>query len=217
MYKYILFDLDGTLTDPGLGITNAVMYALKKFNIEVPDRTELYKFIGPPLLDSFEKYYGMSKEESQLALQYYREYFKPYGLYENTVYDGIEELLSELKEEGKKLILATSKPEPFAVEILRHFGLDKYFDFVGGATMDEKRVKKAEVIRYALESCGISELSSAIMVGDREHDVLGAKEVGMKSIGVLYGYGCREELEAAGATYIVENTRDILKIILDNE
>ena len=97
MYKYILFDLDGTLTDPGLGITNAVMYALKKFNIELPDRSELYKFIGPPLLDSFEKYYDMSKEESQLALQYYREYFKPYGLYENTVYDGIEELLSELK------------------------------------------------------------------------------------------------------------------------
>ena len=139
MYKYILFDLDGTLTDPGLGITNAVMHALKKFNIEVPDRSELYKFIGPPLLESFQKYYGMSEEESQMALQYYREYFKPYGLYENTVYDGIEELLVTLKAQGKKLILATSKPEPFAVEILRHFGLDKYFDFVAGATMDEKR------------------------------------------------------------------------------
>ena len=217
MYKYILFDLDGTLTDPGLGITNAVMYALKKFNIELPDRSELYKFIGPPLLDSFEKYYGMSKEESQLALQYYREYFKPYGLYENTVYDGIEELLSELKERGKSLILATSKPEPFAVEILRHFGLDKYFDFIAGATMDEKRVKKAEVIQYALESCGITELSRAIMIGDREHDVLGAKEVGLQSIGVLYGYGDYEELQAAGATYIVENAKDILKTILENE
>ena len=216
MYKYILFDLDGTLTDPGLGITNAVMHALKKFNIEVADRSELYKFIGPPLLDSFAKYYGMSNEECQLALQYYREYFKPYGLYENTVYDGIEVLLAELKNKGYKLALATSKPEPFAVEILRHFKLDQYFDFIGGATMDEKRVRKAEVIAYVLESCAITDLSSVIMVGDREHDVLGAKEVGLACIGVLYGYGGREELEAAGASVIVENPEDILKTILNH-
>lgn len=213
MYKYILFDLDGTLTDPGLGITNAVMYALKKFHIEVPERSELYKFIGPPLLESFEKFYGMSSEESQLALQYYREYFKPYGLYENTVYDGIEELLAELKAEGKKLILATSKPEPFAIEILRHFKLDKYFDFIAGATMDEKRVRKADVIAYALESCEITDLSSAIMIGDREHDVLGAKEVGLESIGVLYGYGDLEELENAGATYIVKTPMNVLGVL----
>jgi len=217
MYKYILFDLDGTLTDPGLGITNAVMHALKKFNIEVPDRSELYKFIGPPLLESFEKYYGMTEEESQLALQYYREYFKPYGLYENTVYDGIEKVLSALKSQGRKLILATSKPEPFAVEILRHFGLDKHFDFVAGATMDEKRVRKADVIAYALESCGITELSEAIMIGDREHDVLGAKEVGLQCIGVLYGYGDLEELEKAGANYIAKTPEDILKVLSGNE
>lgn len=217
MYKYIFFDLDGTLTDPGLGITNSVMYALKKFNIEVEDRVSLYKFIGPPLLESFERFYGMSSEESQQALQYYREYFKPHGLYENEVYDGIEELLAELKKRGLKLILATSKPEEFAIEILKHFHLDKYFDFIAGATMDEKRVKKADVIAYALESCGIAELASAIMVGDREHDVLGAKEVGLESIGVLYGYGDCEELKKAGATYIVENTKDILKVILHNE
>lgn len=217
MYKYILFDLDGTLTDPGLGITNAVMYALKKFNIEVPDRSELYKFIGPPLLESFQKYYNMPEEESQMALQYYREYFKPYGLYENTVYDGIKELLEELKLQGKKLILATSKPEPFAVEILRHFDLQKYFDFVAGATMDEKRVRKADVIAYALESCGITELSEAIMIGDREHDVLGAKEVGLRCVGVLYGYGDLEEMETAGANYIAKNSEDILKIISDKE
>ncbi len=217
MYKYILFDLDGTLTDPGLGITNAVMYALKKFDIEAPDRSELYKFIGPPLLQSFQQYYGMSEEESQLALQYYREYFKPYGLYENTVYDGIEEALAMLKAQGKKLILATSKPEPFAVEILRHFGLDQYFDFVAGATMDEKRVRKADVIAYALESCGITKLSEAIMAGDREHDVLGAKEIGLKCIGVLYGYGDLEELENAGADYIAKNPEDILKILSGSE
>lgn len=217
MYKYILFDLDGTLTDPGLGITNSVMYALKKFNIEVADRSSLYKFIGPPLLDSFEKFYGMAKEESQKALEYYREYFKPHGLYENEVYEGIEELLKELKENGKTLIVATSKPEEFAKEILRHFQLDKYFEFIAGATMDEKRVKKADVIAYALESCGVADVDAAIMIGDREHDVLGAKQVGLASIGVLYGYGDLEELENAGATYIAKTPEDILKIISDNE
>lgn len=217
MYKYILFDLDGTLTDPGIGITNSVMYALKKFNIAVEDRASLYKFIGPPLLESFEKYYDMSKEESEQALKYYREYFRPHGLYENEVYDGVEDLLKALKEQGKVLIVATSKPEEFAVEILKHFKLEKYFDFTAGATMDEKRVKKADVIAYALEECGISDLASAIMVGDREHDILGAKQVGLDSIGVLYGYGDHEELETAGATYIAENADDILKTILNNE
>ena len=146
-------------------------------------------------------------------LQYYREYFKPYGLYENTVYEGIKELLSELKKQGKKLVLATSKPEPFAIEILKHFELDKYFDFVAGATMDEKRVRKADVIAYALESCRITELSATIMVGDREHDVMGAKEVGLECVGVLYGYGDLEELKNAGATYIAKKPRDILKIL----
>lgn len=215
MYQYILFDLDGTLTDPGIGITNSVMYALKKFQIEVEDRTTLFKFIGPPLKASFEKYYGFSKEESELALQYYREYFRPKGLYENQVYKGVRELLTELKSRNKTLILATSKPEEYAIEILRHFDLYKYFDFVAGATMDSSRVKKADVILYALQSYGVSDLSSAIMIGDREHDILGAKQVGLDSIGVLYGYGDYEELKEAGATYIAENAEDILKIILD--
>ena len=217
MYQYILFDLDGTLTDPGIGITNSVMYALKKFQIEVEDRTTLFKFIGPPLKASFEKYYGFSKEESELALQYYREYFRPKGLYENQVYKGVRELLTDLKSRNKTLILATSKPEEFAIEILRHFDLYKYFDFVAGATMDSSRVKKADVILYALQSYEVSDLSSAIMIGDREHDILGAKQVGLDSIGVLYGYGDYEELKSAGVTYIVENTEDILKIILAKE
>ena len=152
-----------------------------------------------------------------MALQYYREYFKPYGLYENTVYEGIVELLMELKSRGLKLILATSKPEPFAVEILKHFDLEKYFDFIAGATMDEKRVKKAEVIQYALESCGIKDLNSAIMIGDREHDIMGAKQTGLASIGVLYGYGNYEELQCAGADYIVEKPDEILRIIAETE
>lgn len=213
MYQYILFDLDGTLTDPGIGITNSVMYALKKFGIEVENRATLYKFIGPPLMDSFEQYYGFSKEDSERALQYYREYFKPHGLYENEVYDGTKEMLEELKRQGKKVLLATSKPEEFAKEILRHFDLIQYFDFVGGASMDESRNKKGDVIAYVLENCGITDLSSAIMVGDREHDVLGAKENGLECIGVLFGYGDREELSAAGAAYIVASPAEILEVV----
>ena len=217
MYKNILFDLDGTLTDPGIGITNSVMYALKKFGIEVDDRASLYKFIGPPLLESFQKFYGFSKEDSELGLKYYREYFKPKGLYENKVYEGIESLLQELKKKGKKLLVATSKPEEFAIEILKHFHLLDYFDFIAGASMDEKRVKKADVIAYALESYEITDKSSVIMVGDREHDVLGAKENELKSIGVLYGYGDYEELVHAGADYIAQNPEDILQIVLGNK
>ena len=147
MLKYIFFDLDGTLTDPGIGITNSVMYALNKFGIDVADRTSLYNFIGPPLLYSFQTFYGFSEADSAKAVQYYREYFRVTGLYENEVYAGIPELLTELKSRGYKLVLATSKPEEFAVEILKHFNLYDYFDFAAGATMDSTRSKKADVIR----------------------------------------------------------------------
>ena len=132
-YDIILFDLDGTLTDPGMGITNSVMHALKKYGIEVENRETLYKFIGPPLIDSFEKYYGFSHEEAVKSVDYYREYYADKGIYENEVYNGIEAMLQKLSEEGKKIILATSKPEPFAREILRHFDLDKYFLFAAGS------------------------------------------------------------------------------------
>lgn len=213
MYRYLLFDLDGTLTDPGIGITNSVMYALRKFDIHVEDRVSLYKFIGPPLMDSFERFYGFSTAQSELALGYYREYFKKKGMFENRVYDGIPELLKRLKENGKTLIVATSKPEAFSVEILRHFGLYEYFDFVAGATMDESRNKKADIIRYALESCGISEKASAVMIGDREHDMIGARKNGLDALGVLYGYGSYEELKEAGADYIADQPTDILKYV----
>lgn len=213
MYNIIFFDLDGTLTDPGMGITNSVAYALKKWNIEVSDRTSLYKFIGPPLLESFEKFYGFTPEECRQGVKYYREYFSTKGLFENQVYEGVVELLTELKKAGKKLVIATSKPEKFSVEILKHFDLYKYFDFVAGASMDETRTKKDEVIAYALENLGIKDVSDVIMVGDREHDVFGAKAFGMDSIGVLYGYGSLKELEAAGATYIAENVKDILELV----
>jgi len=213
MYQYILFDLDGTLTDPGLGITNSVMYALKKFGIEETDRTSLYRFIGPPLRESFQRFYGFSAEQSELATDYYREYFSDRGLYENAVYDGVEDMLKTLREQGKHLILATSKPEVFAVEILRYFKLAQYFTLIAGATMEVGRNKKADVIAYAMESVGITDPTQAVMIGDREHDILGAKENGLASIGVLYGYGDRAELAAAGADHIVASAADILTLV----
>lgn len=213
MYQTVLFDLDGTLTDPGLGITNSVMYALKKFHIEVEDRTELYKFIGPPLKDSYKKYYHLSDDETIRAVAYYREYFSEKGMYENELYDGIVEVLKQIKDSGRRVVLATSKPEEFAVEILRYFEIDRYFDFTACATMDGTRGSKADVISYALEAGEITDLQSAVMIGDREYDILGAKAFGLDSIGVLYGYGSREELQTAGATYLAETVEDILKFL----
>ena len=214
MYDTILFDLDGTLTDPGLGITNSVMHALKKWGIEVEDRTSLYRFIGPPLQDSFMQYYGFSKEDAEQSVAYYREYFREKGLFENEVYPGAEAMLADLKAAGKKLAVATSKPEEFAIRILRHFHLDGYFDIIAGATMDSSRSKKADVIAYCLEQLGEKDLSGVVMVGDREHDIIGAKTVGVDSIGVLVGYGSREELEQAGATCVAETLADVAQIVL---
>ena len=213
MYDIILFDLDGTLTDPGIGITNSVAHALAHWNIEVKDRAELYKFIGPPLSDSFMRYYGFSEEDAIHAIAVYREYFSVKGLYENEVYPSIPELLQSLKNAGKTVVLATSKPEGFAVEILRHFGLYDYFDIIAGASMDESRNKKADVISYAISQMKNPDLSRMIMIGDREHDILGAKQIGIDSIGVLYGYGDRAEHEKAGATYIAEKVEDILPLL----
>lgn len=208
-YKTILFDLDGTLTDSAIGIANSVQYALKKYNISVEDRKQLYCFVGPPLIDSFVKFFNFSEEKAREAVGYYREYYTEKGMLENTVYDGIEPMLQQLKESGATLLVATSKPEVFARQILSHFGLEKYFTFIGGSTLDETRVKKAEVIAYTLDACGITDFSEILMVGDREHDVIGAKTVGIDCIGVLFGYGSREELEQAGATYIAETVEDL--------
>ena len=213
MYQYILFDLDGTLTNSELGITTCVQHALKKFGIEVEDRRVLLPFIGPPLGESFQVYYGLSKEESELAIQYYRERFCVTGLFENEVYPNVEKILQILKDSGKKLIVATSKPEKYTIPILEHFDLMKYFDFVAGATMDGSRGEKADVIRYALEMCEIEDKSQVVMVGDRKYDILGAKENGLDSIGVLYGFGDYEELSVAGANYIAETVEEILKYI----
>lgn len=214
MYDYILFDLDGTLTNPAEGITNSVAYALNKFGINVDDKRSLYKFIGPPLVDSFQYYYGFSRQQSLKAVEYYREYFKVKGIYENEIFMGTVSMLSALKRAGKHIILATSKPEEFALQILKHFNIYEYFDYVCGATMDEKRSHKAEVIQYVVDCYPIKNLSQAIMIGDREYDILGANQAGIASIGVLYGFGDYGELSNAKATYIVEDMQKILKIVL---
>lgn len=214
MYNTILFDLDGTLTDPGIGITNSVAYALDKYGIQVQDRSELYKFIGPPLQDSFVDFYGFSEAEAKKAVDYYREYYKVKGIYENRLYDGMEELLSALCDAGKKLLVATSKPEPFSIRILEHFGIRQYFTYIAGSNMDGTRSIKKEVIAYALEAGNVTDKSAAVMVGDRKFDILGAKSMGLASIGVLFGYGSREELEEAGADYIAAQTGDIYSLVV---
>ena len=213
MYHSILFDLDGTLTDPAEGITNSVMYALKQYGIEENDRTKLYSFIGPPLVDSFMEKYGFSEEKAREATAYFREYFREKGIFENVPYEGMTECLAALKQRGRTLILATSKPEVFAKMILERFGFAPYFDYVFGASMDETRTRKDEVIAYALSGAGIEDPSDCVMVGDRKHDVLGAKANGMDAVGVLFGYGSREELTEAGARYIAETVEDILRFV----
>lgn len=213
MYNVILFDLDGTLTDPAQGITNSVAYALEYYGIHVEDKSELNKFIGPPLIGAFEEYYNFSHDRAVEALAKYREYFSTRGIFENKIYDGVPQMLNELIKREKRLIVATSKPDEFAVKILKHFDIYDRFEFVAGATMDEKRTDKAEVIEYALGSCGISECRECVMIGDRKHDVIGANKCGLDSIGVTYGYGGHDELTAAGATYLATSVNDILKII----
>lgn len=213
-YSLILFDLDGTLTESHPGIVNSVVYALKHYGLPVPKYSELLKFVGPPLAKSFTEFAGMSEAQAKEAVFVYREYFSTKGLFENAPYEGIAEVLGRLKAAGKKLAVATSKPDVFSEKILRRFGLMDYFDFLAGAAMDEKsRLTKTEVIEYALENCGVTDRSRVLMVGDRSHDILGAKVAGLDSAGVLYGYGSREELEEAGADYIFETVADLLKLI----
>lgn len=212
-YKYYLFDLDGTITNSELGITNSVKHALKKRGIIETDQALLRKFVGPPLAESFMKYYGFSAEEAKENIAFYREYYTNGGMFENEVYEGILELLQKLKAEEKILIVATSKPELFAKQILEHFELAKYFDLIAGASMDETRVQKDEVIAYALDLYGVKQNSpDMVMIGDRENDIWGAKRNGLDSIGVLFGFGDYEELHTAGADYIVAHPLDIFEI-----
>lgn len=208
-YKYNLFDLDGTLTDPGPGITNSVMYALEKSGYPVPERQELYKFIGPPLVYSFRVYSGMSDEEAEKALWYYRERFSAGGLFENEIYEGIPELLADIKAGGGKIILATGKPEVFAEKILDYFGILQYFDLVAGNTLDEKRSEKRQVLEHIFNNFPELSKDNAVMVGDRSYDIEAAAEFSIPSVGVLFGYGTREELETSGADMLAATVEEL--------
>jgi len=217
--KYILFDMDGTITDSKPGILKSMQYALKSFGVEINDEElDSYSFfLGPPLRDSFKvikERFGLDISEEE-AVAKYREYYIPKGMLDNTVYPGVADLLKNLKDSGKIIILATSKAEKYAREILEHFDLLKYFDFTAGAELDGRRSDKTEVILYALGHFDIisgEEKIKAVMIGDRWHDITGAKKSGIESVGVLYGYGSREEL--AGADHIVKNAEEILKLFI---
>lgn len=217
MYQYLLFDLDGTLTNPKEGITKCVQYALRDQGIEEPDLDKLEPFIGPPLLDSFQEFYGFTPEQAQRALKKYRERFQNIGIFENQVFEGVPEMLNELQKQGRKLAVASSKPEEFVLRILEKFQLRQYFCEVAGATMDERRTAKADVIQEAFRRLGITEDKKAqvLMVGDRKHDVEGAKACGIDCLGVYVGFAAPGELESAGASYIV-HTVDQMREFLKN-
>ncbi len=215
-YSVILFDLDGTVTDSGPGIMNGAAYALRRFGIEETDVQALRRFVGPPLYDSFSIFYGLSREDSYKAVDYYREYYNDGGgIFENSVYEGMEEALKMLQAAGKKLLIATSKPEISAKRVLEHFKLSDYFFYIAGADMEGTRVKKSDIVEYALREAGALDCrEKVLMVGDREHDVIGAAENGLECMGVTYGYGSREELESAGAVYIADSPMDAARQIL---
>ena len=208
-YKNYLFDLDGTLTDPGVGIRNSIKYALDKFGLPYPTDEVLNQFIGPPLMESFRKYCGVSEADSRTLLEYYREYFGVKGYLENKLYPDTVEVLKAIVERGGRVYLATSKPEFYAFKIVEHFGIDQYFTFKAGNNMEETRCAKADVISYLFEQTGI-DASDTIMIGDRDYDVVGAHACSLPVAAVLHGYGDREELK--DADYILENFMDLVSL-----
>ena len=215
MYQYLFFDLDGTLTNPREGITKCVQYALRHFGIEEPDLNKLEPFIGPPLIDSFMEYYGLTVEQAREGVEKYRERFRNIGIFENLVFDGIPEMLDVLQKQGAHLVIASSKPEEFVVRILEKFQLRSYFCEVVGATMDEKRTAKAEVIWEAFRRLHITDdmKPQILMIGDRKHDVEGAKTCGIDCLGTYIGFAAPGELEQAGAAYIVHTVQEMREFL----
>ena len=215
-YQYLLFDLDGTITDPKVGITTCVQYALEHFGIHEPDNDKLEPFIGPPLQDSFEQFYHMDAETAKQAVAKYRERFQTVGLYENEIYDGMADLLKTLKEGGCRLAEASSKPTVFVKKILEHFDVVQYFDVVVGSELDGSRAKKEEVVQEALRQLdpkGQVSSGQMVMIGDRYFDVQGAKAHHLDSIGVAYGYAAEGELEQAGATFVVDTVQQLKELL----
>lgn len=213
-YRYLLFDLDGTLTDSAEGIINCVRHASDTMGFEMPDRPE--RFLGPPLYDSFAEFCGLDEAQVPEAVRIYRERYSETGLFENSVYDGTEEMLERLRSAGRELLVATSKPEVFAERILEKFGLAEYFRIIGGADINGTRNEKWEVIEYVLGRAGIT-ASEALMIGDRNNDVIGAHKMGMECLGVLWGYGSEQELVSCGADYLAETPQTAADMLLSGQ
>jgi phosphoglycolate phosphatase len=209
----ILFDLDGTLTDSGPGIVEGLRYALDAMDIEHPDDATIRTFLGPPLMVTFRDHFGMHDDQIEEGIRLYREHYNDTGLFNNIVFDGIPELLATLQTSGYTLATATSKPTETATRILEHLDLARHFTFIGGATMDSSRSLKADVIAHTLESVKAHEFDVIHMVGDRGHDVIGARAHGIETIGVTWGYGSPEELSQAGARVLVHTPADIAEHI----
>ena len=217
MFPYVLFDLDGTLTDPKPGITQCVQYALRCMGIEEPDLDKLEPFIGPPLTDSFREFYGMDQEQAAEAVAKYRERFSGKGLYENEIYPGMKQMLENLKTAGCHLAVASSKPEHFVKLILEYFDIDGYFEVIVGSELDGTRCQKEEVVAEALRRFfpdGNIPCDDIVMVGDRKFDIIGGREKGLHQIGVAYGYAPEGELEAAEAEYIVNDLDELERVLI---
>ncbi len=216
-YDYIAFDLDGTLTDPEVGLVKGFMYAFDRVGIEYGAPETLRRYIGPPLHREWKEEYGLTEEETANAIAIFREYYDEIGWAENKVYDGIVEMLEALRAAGKTIVLATSKPENTARRIMALFGLDKYFDFCGGASTSSTRDKKWEVLRYSLDAVKASDDEKCILIGDRKYDAEGASICGIDSMGVLWGHGTEEEISSAGFTYVAKTPEEVVKLLLATE
>ncbi len=212
-FNTVLFDLDGTLTDSSPGIFNCVKHALTLLGRDIPDENVLKKFLGPPLRYSFTEFCGLDEDTAVQAVKLYRQRYGTVMTTENALYNGVESMLKQLHNGGITIGVATSKPEKYAVKILEDFGIKRYFKTVCGTTPEENRTEKVYLIEKALRVCGVTDLSTAVMVGDRFYDIEGAKAAGIASVGALYGYGSRLELENAGADYTAASPDDIVKII----
>ena len=213
-YDLIAFDLDGTLTDPSRGLIAGFEYAFRKLGINFGERESLSRFIGPPLFEEWQREFSFTAEEANRAVLLFREYYNVYGWWDNRIYDGIENMLATLKSRGKKIVLATSKPEDTAGKVLKLFSIDKYFDFIGGAATHKSRDKKWEVLQYSLDSVGFTDKDRAILVGDRRFDAEGAKTVGIDSMGVLWGHGSENEINSSGFTFVANSVNDLIKILI---
>lgn len=215
MITCLLFDLDGTLTNPQEGITKCVQHALRAFGIEEPDLEKLIPFIGPPLIQSFMEFYNMSEGDARKAVAVYRERFGTVGLFENFPYPGIADMLAELKAQGKILAVASSKPTVYVRRILEKFELAPYFDVIEGSNLDGTRVDKKEVIAEVLSQLDNPSADDLLMIGDRKFDVIGAREMGFGCVGVRFGFAAPDELEQSGAVYIADTVRDLHRYLIN--